>query len=288
MSAETIELLPILIAPDPALRIRAHPVSRKDDDTLRDLLPRMFATMYRAPGIGLAAPQVEVGLRVAVVDLMPDDKPAPITLINPELVAHSDELADSGGGLPFASRPVRRRDPPGAGEGAIPGPGRSEAGDRGRGSARRLPPARDRSSRWRAIRGSPFQSEAQHDHAAVSEGDAAEARRRGPQSLMRLAFLGSPAFAVPVLLAPSSGRARDRRRLLPAAPPGGPGPGGSPLPGSRRGPAARDSGANPHPAANRFGCTGGVLFSRSRRGCGRRVWPYSAARHARRPPARLP
>lgn len=93
MSAETIELLPILIAPDPALRIRAHPVSRKDHDTLRDLLPRMFATMYRAPGIGLAAPQVGVGLRVAVVDLMPDDKPAPITLINPELVAHSDELA---------------------------------------------------------------------------------------------------------------------------------------------------------------------------------------------------
>jgi peptide deformylase len=60
---------------------------------MRDLLPRMFATMYRAPGIGLAAPQVGVGLRVAVVDLMPDEKPAPITLVNPEIVAVSEELA---------------------------------------------------------------------------------------------------------------------------------------------------------------------------------------------------
>jgi peptide deformylase len=53
----------------------------------------MFATMYRAPGIGLAAPQVSVGLRVAVVDLMPDEKPAPITMINPEIIAASKELA---------------------------------------------------------------------------------------------------------------------------------------------------------------------------------------------------
>jgi peptide deformylase len=53
----------------------------------------MFATMYRAPGIGLAAPQVGVGLRFAVVDLMADDKPAPIVLINPEVLARSEELA---------------------------------------------------------------------------------------------------------------------------------------------------------------------------------------------------
>jgi peptide deformylase len=53
----------------------------------------MLATMYRAPGIGLAAPQVGVGLRFAVVDLMPDDKPAPIALINPEVTARSQEQA---------------------------------------------------------------------------------------------------------------------------------------------------------------------------------------------------
>ena len=54
---------------------------------VRALVPRMFATMYRAPGIGLAAPQVGVGLRFAVVDLMPDDKRAPIVLVNPEIIA---------------------------------------------------------------------------------------------------------------------------------------------------------------------------------------------------------
>jgi peptide deformylase len=49
--------------------------------------------MYRAPGIGLAAPQIGVGLRFVVVDLMPDDKPQPMTLINPEIIARSEELA---------------------------------------------------------------------------------------------------------------------------------------------------------------------------------------------------
>jgi peptide deformylase len=57
------------------------------------LVPRMFAAMYAAPGIGLAAPQVGVGLRLVVLDLMADGKSAPITLINPELVSVSDEKA---------------------------------------------------------------------------------------------------------------------------------------------------------------------------------------------------
>jgi peptide deformylase len=49
--------------------------------------------MYQAPGIGLAAPQVDQALRVVVIDLMPDDKPAPLALINPEVVAASEDLA---------------------------------------------------------------------------------------------------------------------------------------------------------------------------------------------------
>ena len=65
----------------------------RDAELVRDLVPRMYASMYRAPGIGLAAPQVGSAIRLAVVDLMPDEKPAPITLINPEIVAVSDELA---------------------------------------------------------------------------------------------------------------------------------------------------------------------------------------------------
>jgi peptide deformylase len=87
------DLLDILIAPNPVLKARARPVTGKDADAVRDLVPRLFATMYRAPGIGLAAPQVGTGLRLAVVDLMPNDTPAPITLINPEIAAVSEELA---------------------------------------------------------------------------------------------------------------------------------------------------------------------------------------------------
>src|SRR5579875_728266 len=93
MDAVVAETLPILIAPNPILKAKARPVGAQDADKLRDLLPRMFATMYRAPGIGLAAPQVGVGLRVAILDLMPEQKPSPITLVNPEIVALSDELA---------------------------------------------------------------------------------------------------------------------------------------------------------------------------------------------------
>jgi peptide deformylase len=53
----------------------------------------MFATMYKAPGIGLAAPQVGKLLRVVVIDLAPDKTPAPLVLINPEVIAASDEKA---------------------------------------------------------------------------------------------------------------------------------------------------------------------------------------------------
>jgi peptide deformylase len=90
---ETLETLPVLIAPHPILKARARPVGAHDAEKIRELLPRMYATMYRAPGIGLAAPQVGVGLRVTVVDLMADQQRAPITLINPEIVAISDDVA---------------------------------------------------------------------------------------------------------------------------------------------------------------------------------------------------
>jgi peptide deformylase len=87
------EVLPILIAPNPILKARARAVTPADADTVRALIPRMFTTMYRAPGIGLAAPQVGVRLRLTVVDLMPDDTRAPIVLVNPEVIAASTELA---------------------------------------------------------------------------------------------------------------------------------------------------------------------------------------------------
>jgi len=87
------DLLPILLPPAPILRAKTRLVGPGDADTVRELVPQMLATMYAAPGIGLAAPQVGHGLRLAVVDLQPEDKPAPIHLINPEIVGLSDEIA---------------------------------------------------------------------------------------------------------------------------------------------------------------------------------------------------
>ncbi|WP_135466729.1 peptide deformylase [Crenalkalicoccus roseus] len=86
-------LLPILLVPDARLRARARPVGPGDADTVRDLAPRMLASMYAAPGIGLAAPQVGVGLRLVVVDLQKDEARDPLVLVNPEIVATSAEQA---------------------------------------------------------------------------------------------------------------------------------------------------------------------------------------------------
>ena len=83
--------LPILIAPHPMLRAKSRPVASSDAGSVATLVAKMLATMYAAPGIGLAAPQVGVGLRVVVLDLQPEDKRQPMVLVNPELVAASRE-----------------------------------------------------------------------------------------------------------------------------------------------------------------------------------------------------
>lgn len=90
---DEVDPAPILIAPHPLLKARCRPVTEADTEQVRELLPRMFASMYRAPGIGLAAPQVGVLLRLFIVDLMPDKRRAPLVLINPEVIAESDEMA---------------------------------------------------------------------------------------------------------------------------------------------------------------------------------------------------
>lgn len=86
-------IMPILITPHPSLRTKARPVAPADMDTVRALVPRMFETMYDAPGIGLAAPQVGVGLRLVVIDLMTNNTPAPLTLVNPKIMAVSEDWA---------------------------------------------------------------------------------------------------------------------------------------------------------------------------------------------------
>lgn len=77
--------LPILEFPDPRLRTVAKPVESVDD-TLRALVDDMFETMYAAPGIGLAATQVDVHQRLLVLDVS-EDQSRPMVFINPEILS---------------------------------------------------------------------------------------------------------------------------------------------------------------------------------------------------------
>ena len=85
--------LDIIIAPDPRLKVKCAPVSRVDAATRR-LMDDMLETMYAAPGIGLAAPQVGVAKRVIVVDVARQgEPPQPYRMANPEIVWVSDDDA---------------------------------------------------------------------------------------------------------------------------------------------------------------------------------------------------
>ena len=85
-------ILPILIAPDPILKITARTVDIFDD-ALRFFLDDMMDTMYDAPGIGLAAPQVGISKSIFVLDIADaDNQPQPLKFINPEIIKKSDEL----------------------------------------------------------------------------------------------------------------------------------------------------------------------------------------------------
>lgn len=81
--------LTILEYPDPRLRKKAAPVDLVDD-TLRQVIDDMFETMYAAPGIGLAATQVNVHKRLLVLDVS-EDKTQPLVFINPEITVLDPE-----------------------------------------------------------------------------------------------------------------------------------------------------------------------------------------------------
>ncbi len=84
---------PILSIPDPVLREVSQPIA-KVDASVRKLADEMFAAMYAAPGIGLAAIQIGVPKRLVVMDLAKkDEPPQPQIFINPEIVASSEEKA---------------------------------------------------------------------------------------------------------------------------------------------------------------------------------------------------
>ena len=93
-----MSLLPIITAPDPRLKTKAKPLARVDD-AARRLMDDMLATMYAAPGIGLAAPQVGVHQRIIVLDIAREgEPPQPMRIANPELVWASDELMTANEG----------------------------------------------------------------------------------------------------------------------------------------------------------------------------------------------
>lgn len=85
-------LRPILIHPDPRLKKLCDPVPDLSDE-LRQLADDMLETMYDAPGIGLAAPQVGQMHRLIVLDCVKEEgeTPRPLIMLNPEIVAASDE-----------------------------------------------------------------------------------------------------------------------------------------------------------------------------------------------------
>lgn len=85
---------PILLHPDPRLRKPCPPVAAVTDE-LRRLAEDMLATMYAAPGVGLAAPQVGQTVRMFVMDCVKEEgaAPRPMVLINPEIIAVSEDTS---------------------------------------------------------------------------------------------------------------------------------------------------------------------------------------------------
>ena len=90
--------LSIIVAPDQRLKIKSKPVETVDG-RVRALMDDMLETMYSAPGVGLSAVQAGVPERIIVIDVAKDpDPPAPVRLVNPEIIWQADEivLAEEG------------------------------------------------------------------------------------------------------------------------------------------------------------------------------------------------
>src|SRR5512135_2004737 len=88
--------------PDPVLRVKGRPVGEITPEMQR-LIDDMVETMYAAPGVGLAAPQVGVSIRLAVIDISSRDEHHPLlVLVNPEIISEEGEMEDDEGCLSVA------------------------------------------------------------------------------------------------------------------------------------------------------------------------------------------
>jgi peptide deformylase len=105
-------ILKILTYPDPRLKKKSSPVEKIDKE-IEKLIDDMTETMYDAPGVGLAAPQVGVNLRVIVVDVSAreQDSPGLIELINPEIISSEGMMVGEEGclSIPGFSSEVKRK-----------------------------------------------------------------------------------------------------------------------------------------------------------------------------------
>jgi peptide deformylase len=97
---EPPKIMEILKYGDPVLRRRGRPVTEITDD-LRGTIQAMFRTMYAEPGVGLAAPQVGVSLRLMVMDVAPGGKSQPLVFINPKIEEVRGRAAAEEGCLSF-------------------------------------------------------------------------------------------------------------------------------------------------------------------------------------------
>jgi len=102
--------LPILLYPHPNLRKMAQRVD-VFDESLRTLAKDMFATMYAAPGIGLAATQVDIHQHLAVIDVS-EDKNQPLVLVNAEILASEgvEDMEEGCLSIPGINEKVTRKD----------------------------------------------------------------------------------------------------------------------------------------------------------------------------------
>lgn len=98
----------ILVFPDPRLR-KPTKLVKEVDGKIVSIMDEMFEIMYEAPGIGLAAPQVNVHYKIAVVDVS-EEKDSPLYLINPEIISFSgeEEMEEGCLSVPGVSEVVRR------------------------------------------------------------------------------------------------------------------------------------------------------------------------------------
>jgi len=96
---------------EPVLKKISAPIDyAKIKEDLPKLLKDMFATMYAVNGVGLAAPQIGINIRLAVIDVRPEGKRVPLVLINPELLSHEGGIYEEEGclSLPGIYAPITR------------------------------------------------------------------------------------------------------------------------------------------------------------------------------------